>query len=99
MRRQLNLTTVLADDVIFKRIGEVKLKKYTKKLIAPIVIILVIVAYFATLGVTLLALPLPIWGKALAIIVPVIFAGIGVYVLIERIKEIRSGEEDDLSKY
>jgi hypothetical protein len=32
-------------------------------------------------------------------IIPAIFSGIMIYVLIERIKEIRSGEEDDLGKY
>jgi hypothetical protein len=37
--------------------------------------------------------------KILGIGIPLVFVGVCVYVLVERIKEIRSGEEDDLSKY
>ena len=32
-------------------------------------------------------------------IIPLLLAGVCIYVLIERIKEIRRGEEDDLSNY
>ncbi len=75
------------------------MKKHIKKMIAPIVIITIIIAYYATLGFTLLNLVMPVWGKALVILIPAILAGVGIYMLIQRIKEIRSGEEDDLSKY
>lgn len=42
---------------------------------------------------------MPIPGKILAVIIPLALIGIIIFVLIERIKEIRSGEYDDLSKY
>ena len=37
--------------------------------------------------------------KTLMAIIPLAFAMVNIYVLFERIKEIRSGEEDDLSQY
>jgi len=39
------------------------------------------------------------WFKVTEIIVPLALIGVSIFVLIERIKEIRGGEEDDLSKY
>ncbi|WP_326909866.1 hypothetical protein [Sedimentibacter sp. MB31-C6] len=71
-----------------------------KKLIAPIVITTVIVLYyigFAVLCAFVEGIPLLI--KLLGGVIPLILAGVCIYVLVERIKEIRSGEEDDLSKY
>lgn len=70
-----------------------------KKLIAPIVITILFVAYFATFVAVCLAVPVPLWGKLLFGIVPLALAGVSIYVLIERINEIRSGEEDDLDNY
>ena len=76
------------------------MKKHTKKLIAPIVISALIVAYlagFVIIAVTTTWIPLG-WMIALAVF-SVGLAGVMVYVLVLRIKEIRSGEEDDLSQY
>jgi hypothetical protein len=76
------------------------MKKHYKKMIAPITIILIIVCYYLIIGGALLSsrgIPLPLKIAGLAI--PAALIGVGVYVVIERIKEIRSGEEDDLSKY
>jgi hypothetical protein len=42
---------------------------------------------------------LPQMAKIITLIVSVVITIIFIAVLIERIKEIRSGEEDDLSKY
>ena len=39
-----------------------------------------------------------VWKYALGII-PLIFSGVMVKVCIERINEIKKGEEDDISKY
>jgi hypothetical protein len=76
------------------------MKNHTKKLIAPIVISALILLYFIGFIVVAAAtawLPLG-WMIALAV-VPLCLAGVMVYVLVQRIKEIRSGEEDDLSQY
>ncbi len=37
--------------------------------------------------------------KFLIATVPIALASVTIYVLLERIEEIRSGEEDDLSQY
>jgi hypothetical protein len=37
--------------------------------------------------------------KILMIIIPLALAGVAFAVTVERVNEIRSGEEDDLSKY
>ena len=77
-----------------------KMKIHSKKLVAPIIITVLIVLYY--IGFTVLCLlidKLPLLVKLLGGVIPLLFVGISLYVLIERIKEIRSGEEDDLSQY
>jgi len=70
-----------------------------KKLIAPITICLLIVGYYAGIAAYGVLSPLLWWEKALLIIVPLAIA-IGMIVMtVQRIKEIRSKEEDDLGKY
>jgi TRAP-type C4-dicarboxylate transport system permease small subunit len=78
--------------------GEIMKKK---KLIAPIIITFIIVMYFIfyIYLITTSAEGLPLLIKIVGIAVPAGLAGVCIYVLIERIKEIRSDEEDDLSKY
>lgn len=67
-------------------------------MIAPIVVTLIIVAYYVVYFGLLVALFDGIWKYALGII-PLLLAAVMIKVCIERIKEIRKGEEDDLSKY
>ncbi|MBQ9993798.1 MAG: hypothetical protein IJP17_03725 [Clostridia bacterium] len=71
-----------------------KRKGYAAPLIVTAILLLYLIFYF---GVLITALP-GFWKAALAII-PIAMAGIIIFVCVERIKEIRSGEEDDLSKY
>lgn len=73
---------------------------HKKKMIAPIVITAVVVLYFIGF-VFLFAFDdsIPFLIKILGVAIPLLLAGACVYVLVERIKEIRSGEEDDISKY
>ena len=44
-------------------------------------------------------IPLSVGLRLLIGLIPLCLAGVSVYVLVERIKEVRSGEEDDLSNY
>ena len=67
-------------------------------MIVPIIVTALMVLYFVFYFGVLIHLLDGIWKYALAII-PVVFAGVMIYVCIERVKEIRSNEEDDLSKY
>ena len=69
-----------------------------KGYIAPIIVTVILLLYFILyFGVLIVILP-GVW-KYLLLIFPTTFAGILLYVCTQRIKEIRSGEEDDLSKY
>ena len=74
--------------------------KHKKKMIAPVIITVILVLYyigFAAVCVMVPGMPWP--AKVLGGVIPLILAGVLIYVFVERIKEIRSGEEDDLGKY
>ena len=67
-------------------------------MIAPIVVTAILVLYYAVYFGFLITLVSGIWKYLLGII-PLIFSAVTVKVCIERINEIRKGEEDDISKY
>lgn len=69
-----------------------------KGILAPILVTVVLVAYFAVYFGFIITLVPTVWKFILAIF-PLIFAGVLIGVCMERIKEIRSGQEDDLSQY
>ena len=70
-----------------------------KKMIAPVIITIIIVLYYLGIGVFFLLTPTVRVVTALIVLVSVLLSGVMISVLISRIKEIRSGEEDDLGKY
>ena len=71
-----------------------------KKLVAPIIITIFSLCFMLfSYGLIFAFIPLSFWIKALIGILPLSLGGVSIFVLVERIKEIRSGEEDDLSKY
>lgn len=74
-------------------------KMHTKKLIAPIIIGVVLGVYYMLLVLLCLIIPIPVFAKILMAVIPLALAGVIIFVMIERINEIRSGEEDDLSQY
>ena len=69
-----------------------------KKMIAPIIVTTIMVLYYLVYFGFLISLFDGIWKYLLGII-PLAFSGITIYVCIQRINEIKKGEEDDLSKY
>ncbi|MDR1160660.1 MAG: hypothetical protein LBK69_08560 [Syntrophomonadaceae bacterium] len=73
--------------------------KHTSKMITPIIITAGTVIYIMFWVVFILFSDFPIGIKLLTFLITIALAGASVYVLAERIKEIRSGEYDDLSKY
>ncbi len=75
------------------------MKKHKKKMIAPVIITLLFLVYVIVYGVMLMTATE--WNPLfLLLAIPVAMLGGGmVCVLIARIREIRSGEEDDLSNY
>ena len=72
--------------------------EHKKKMIAPIVVTILMVIYYVVYFGLLISLLGGIWKWMLGII-PLIFSIVMIKVCIERINEIRKGEEDDLSKY
>ena len=69
-----------------------------KKMVAPIVVTILMIAYYIVYFGFLITLVSGIWKYALGII-PLAFSAVMVKVCIERINEIKKGEENDLSQY
>ena len=71
-----------------------------RKLAAPIVISVLVGLWLLGYAVLIFLVPaIPLWIKMLGAVIPLELLGVTIYVLCERIKEIRSGEEDDLDNY
>ena len=89
-----------------KSVREIKLKddevlevNYNRnKMIAPIIVTVMVVLYYIVYFSFLLSLLPSIW-KYIFGIIPLVFSVVMVKVCIERINEIKEGEEDDISKY
>ena len=70
------------------------------KLAAPIVVGVLVIAFFCWCIVHFAAdgeMPLQI--RLVGVLIPLALIGVTAFVMLQRIKEIRSGEEDDLSQY
>ena len=74
------------------------MKKHNKNLIAPIIVSAIMVLYYVVYFGILIALLYGVWKWLLGII-PLALSAVMLKVCIERINEIKKGEEDDLSKY
>ena len=74
------------------------MKTNKKKMIAPIIVTVLMVLYYVVYFGFLITLIDGVW-KYLLGIMPLIFSIVTVKVCIERINEIKEGEEDDISKY
>ena len=74
------------------------LNSHRKKMLPPIVVSVIIILYYVVYFGILITLLEGIWKYVLCI-APLIFSAVMVKVCIERIKEIKEGEEDDISKY
>lgn len=71
-----------------------------KKMIAPIVVAILLVAYFVFYAVMVATMPdMNMAVKVLGVVVPIVMAGYAIWAAKERIEEIQGGEEDDLSQY
>jgi len=75
------------------------MQRYHKKMAAPVVIAIILLAYFGWFLRVSLWQPVPPWSRIILLAVPLFLMGVTVFVLVERIKEIRGGDEDDLGKY
>ena len=81
------------------RSKKMKNDKQRRKMIMPIVITVVFLLYLTGYGTAIVAATE--WSPVMILIaIPLVALGIGMIVALKsRIKEIRSGEEDDLSNY
>ena len=69
-------------------------------MIAPVVIVALISIFYIAIGVIFAYMNgVPMLAKIIALVVPALLSGVAITVLIQRIKEIKKGEDDDLSKY
>ena len=78
---------------------ELDKKTHRRKMIAPIAVTAIVILYFIALIAVLITLDPEIWISIIGAIVGLVMIAVCIYVLMERIKEIKSGEEDDLDKY
>ncbi len=75
-------------------------KSHLKKLIAPIVISAITLIYLIGYLFLFVFTPgMPFLIKLLFGLPAIGLIGVVIFVFIERLEEIRSGEEDDISKY
>lgn len=70
------------------------------KYVAPVLIAVLLVLYYVGVAVLFAGFAeLSLTARVLLILGPLALAGVTVGVLIQRIREIGSGEEDDLDQY
>ena len=74
------------------------LKNHKKEMIPPIVVTVLMILYYVIYLFFWASMLEGIWKYILGI-VPLLFAGVMIYVCIQRINEIKKGEEDDISQY
>ena len=75
------------------------MKNHGRKMIAPILITAVVIAYFAVYFGFLISRVDKTVLKLLLGILPVLLGGTMIAVCVQRIREINGGEEDDLGQY
>ena len=75
------------------------MQKKWRKLIAPIVITVFFLIYLIGFIVACLLFDMSWLVRIAGCVIPLALIGVFLFVLIERIQEIRSGEEDDLDNY
>ena len=78
---------------------EITAKNHRKKMTAPVVITVIVVLYYLLFFGMLLTVLESTLLKLLLGVIPALLAATMIGVCIERIKEIKGGEEDDLSQY
>ena len=74
------------------------MKSHKRKMVAPIVVAILMILYFVVYFGFLISLLNGIWEIALGVI-PLALSAVMIKVCIERIREIKKGEEDDISQY
>ena len=71
----------------------------SKNIITPTIIVFIMSLYYILLTVSFILFNMPLFVIVIMSLISFIITGLLIYVLIERIQEIKKGEEDDLSQY
>ena len=74
------------------------MKSPKNKMIAPIIVSVIMILYYVVYFGFLMWLVDGVWRYLLCVL-PLVFSFLMVKVCIERIKEIKKGEDDDIGKY
>ena len=75
------------------------MEKHRKKVIAPVIVAIILVIVNIRIATILIGAELPKIIVVMGTILPLFISVIVIMVLVERIREIQKGEEDDLGKY
>ena len=74
--------------------------KKRKGYLAPALVVALLILYYGGMAALFVWAPgIPGWAKALLCLIPLAVCAVAVGVLVQRIREIKSGEEDDLDQY
>jgi hypothetical protein len=71
----------------------------SKKIITPTIIVFIMSLYYILLTMSFIFFNMPLLVIIIMSIFSIIITILLFYVLMQRIQEIKKGEEDDLSKY
>lgn len=71
----------------------------SKKIITPTIIVFIMSLYYILLTMSFILFNMPLFVIIIMSIFSIIITILLFYVLMQRIQEIKKGEEDDLSKY
>ena len=76
------------------------MKKKKKGYAGAVISAICLLLYEIGLAVVLLIIPpVSVWIRLLLCLAPALICALVIYVLVQRIREIRSDETDDLDKY
>jgi hypothetical protein len=75
------------------------MRKHFNKKIAPFIVSIGLIVYYTIGAILFITFIIPTIIKIITLMISIIITIIVINVLIERIKEIDGGEEDDLGKY
>ena len=70
-----------------------------RRYLAPLLVAALLCAYYLVVGCLLWSLPMSRLARLALLLVPLALCGVIIAVLVQRIREIKRGEEDDLDQY
>jgi len=70
-----------------------------KKIIAPVIVTVCLITYYIAVIIGLIHIDMPNFIRIAIVAASVIISVVLIFVMIQRIREIKKGEEDDLGKY